>query len=94
MSALSKWNGGVILISHDERFITTVAQEVSFSLLEKRRKRLIGSFFQPIQLWICGDGTVTKFMGDVQAYKVSYLRQRNPIRFFNILLTFFVHCRA
>ncbi|PAV21751.1 P-loop containing nucleoside triphosphate hydrolase [Pyrrhoderma noxium] len=47
MSALSKWNGGVILISHDERFITTVAQE----------------------LWICGDGTVTKFMGDVQAYK-------------------------
>ena len=40
MSALSKWNGGVILISHDERFITTVAQEVSFSLIEKRRKIL------------------------------------------------------
>lgn len=29
MSALSSWNGGVILISHDERFITTVAREVS-----------------------------------------------------------------
>jgi hypothetical protein len=32
MAALSKWNGGVILISHDERFITTVANEVSRSL--------------------------------------------------------------
>lgn len=32
MSALQKWNGGVIIISHDERFITTVAKEVSSSL--------------------------------------------------------------
>lgn len=28
MTALSIWNGGVILISHDEKFITTVAKEV------------------------------------------------------------------
>ena len=28
MLALSSWNGGVIVISHDERFITSVAQEV------------------------------------------------------------------
>ncbi|THH09415.1 hypothetical protein EW145_g2024 [Phellinidium pouzarii] len=48
MNALQKWNGGVILISHDERFITTVATE----------------------LWVCGEGSVSKFMGDVQAYKV------------------------
>ena len=82
MSALSKWNGGVILISHDERFITTVAQEVSFLLIEKRRKRLTESFSQPIQLWICGDGTVTKFMGDVQAYKVSLLRTKESHPFF------------
>ncbi|KAI0762415.1 P-loop containing nucleoside triphosphate hydrolase protein [Fomes fomentarius] len=47
MTALSTWNGGVILISHDERFITSVAKE----------------------LWVCADGTVTKFKGDVQAYK-------------------------
>ncbi|KAF7310427.1 Protein gcn20 [Mycena chlorophos] len=47
MVALQKWNGGVIVISHDERFITTVAQD----------------------LWVCGDGTVAKFRGDVQAYK-------------------------
>ncbi|GJE94176.1 ABC transporter [Phanerochaete sordida] len=47
MTALSSWNGGVIVISHDERFITTVAKE----------------------LWVCADGTVSKFMGDVQAYK-------------------------
>ncbi|KAF8575906.1 P-loop containing nucleoside triphosphate hydrolase protein [Ramaria rubella] len=47
MAALSAWNGGVILISHDERFITTVAKE----------------------LWVCGDGTTTKFKGDVQSYK-------------------------
>jgi ATPase subunit of ABC transporter with duplicated ATPase domains len=28
MNALQLWNGGVILISHDERFITTVSNEV------------------------------------------------------------------
>lgn len=48
MIALKTWNGGVIVISHDERFITTVAE----------------------QLWVCADGTFTKFKGDVQAYKV------------------------
>ncbi|EIN13185.1 hypothetical protein PUNSTDRAFT_48256 [Punctularia strigosozonata HHB-11173 SS5] len=47
MAALNTWNGGVILISHDERFITSVGKE----------------------LWVCGDGAVTKFKGDVQAYK-------------------------
>ncbi|KAK7688153.1 hypothetical protein QCA50_008523 [Cerrena zonata] len=57
MSALSSWNGGVIVISHDERFITTVAKE----------------------LWVCADGTVNKFKGDVQAYKsliVSNIKAR------------------
>ncbi|CAK5264977.1 unnamed protein product [Mycena citricolor] len=47
MSALQVWNGGVIIISHDERFITKVAHE----------------------LWVCGNGTVSKFRGDVQSYK-------------------------
>ncbi|PPQ67392.1 hypothetical protein CVT25_005971 [Psilocybe cyanescens] len=47
MLALQKWNGGVIIISHDEKFITTVAN----------------------QLWVCGDGTVKNFKGDVQSYK-------------------------
>ncbi|EOR04146.1 hypothetical protein J056_002224 [Wallemia ichthyophaga EXF-994] len=47
MDALKVWNGGSIVISHDERFITTVARE----------------------LWVCANGTVTKFKGDVQAYK-------------------------
>ncbi|KAH9921341.1 P-loop containing nucleoside triphosphate hydrolase protein [Fomitopsis serialis] len=57
MQALTAWNGGVILISHDERFITTVAKE----------------------LWVCADATVTKFKGDVQAYKsliVSNIKAR------------------
>jgi len=47
MVALQSWNGGVIVISHDERFITAAAKE----------------------LWVCGDGTVRKFMGDVEGYK-------------------------
>jgi len=47
MHALRTWNGGVIVISHDERFITSVAKE----------------------LWVCGDGTVAMFKGDVEAYK-------------------------
>jgi len=28
MNAITKWDGGVVIISHDERFITTVANEV------------------------------------------------------------------
>lgn len=47
MHALNTWNGGVILISHDERFITKVASE----------------------LWVCADGKVEKYYGDVKAYK-------------------------
>ncbi|KIY63247.1 P-loop containing nucleoside triphosphate hydrolase protein [Cylindrobasidium torrendii FP15055 ss-10] len=47
MSALEQFTGGVIIISHDERFITTVAK----------------------QLWVCADGTVKKFAGDVKSYK-------------------------
>ncbi|KAH8981969.1 P-loop containing nucleoside triphosphate hydrolase protein [Lactarius akahatsu] len=47
----ARGTGGVIIISHDERFITSVAKE----------------------LWVCGDGTVTKFKGDVQAYKARRL---------------------
>jgi ATP-binding cassette subfamily F protein 3 len=67
MLALEKWNGGVIIISHDERFITTVAKEVRSN-----------SFFTPVlltpvKLWVCGDGTVSKFRGDVQSYKVRMI---------------------
>src|SRR5258706_3566490 len=29
MNAIESWNGGVIIISHDERFINTIAKEVS-----------------------------------------------------------------
>lgn len=66
MTALDTWNGGVIVISHDERFITTVAKEVSMvSFVRSPLMHIFG------QLWVCGDATVTKFMGDVQSYKVS-----------------------
>ncbi|KIO23186.1 hypothetical protein M407DRAFT_215302 [Tulasnella calospora MUT 4182] len=57
MHALQVWNGGVILISHDERFITTVSNE----------------------LWICNDGKVQKYYGDVTSYKqliVSNLKSK------------------
>jgi ATPase subunit of ABC transporter with duplicated ATPase domains len=36
MAALQKWNGGVIVISHDERFITKVANEVSSVLVSMK----------------------------------------------------------
>ena len=42
MTALRDWNGGVIVISHDERFITTVAKEVC-----------LGSQFSPSADFIC-----------------------------------------
>ena len=66
MQALTAWNGGVILISHDERFITTVAKEVSVHSCDTGDEDSMDDF----QLWVCADGTVSKFKGDVQAYKV------------------------
>jgi ATPase subunit of ABC transporter with duplicated ATPase domains len=41
MDAVKKWNGGVILISHDERFITTVANEVCTFPVHKVQEDLI-----------------------------------------------------
>lgn len=67
MNALSVWNGGVIIISHDERFITSVAKEVYILIF------LVNLGARPAhlsQLWVCADGTVSKFKGDVQSYKV------------------------
>jgi ATP-binding cassette subfamily F protein 3 len=68
MLALGTWNGGVIVISHDERFITSVAKEV------RGRCCLMchSDALNLIQLWVCGDGTVSKFKGDVEAYKVCW----------------------
>jgi len=48
MDALKVWRGGVVLISHDERFINNVCN----------------------QLWVCADGTLSKWLGDVSSYKV------------------------
>ena len=66
MQALDTWNGGVILISHDERFITKVASEVSTRRGKVHVIRHLSSFRQ---LWVCADGTVKKYYGDVQEYK-------------------------
>ncbi len=43
MHALTIFNGGVILISHDERFITTVAKEVlnNFNTFKEHPDRLL-----------------------------------------------------
>ncbi|WVQ76049.1 hypothetical protein IAR50_005685 [Cryptococcus sp. DSM 104548] len=47
IEAIKSFKGGVISISHDERFITNTSN----------------------QLWVCADGKVTKFLGDVESYK-------------------------
>lgn len=39
MAALHSWNGGVIIISHDERFITNVAKEVNTCFVDGARTR-------------------------------------------------------
>jgi ATP-binding cassette subfamily F protein 3 len=58
MAAIKTWNGGVILISHDTRFITTVAKE----------------------LWVCNEGSVQKFYGDVSAYKRLIVENHSKMR--------------
>jgi ATP-binding cassette subfamily F protein 3 len=58
IEALKTFKGGVISVSHDERFITNTSN----------------------QLWVCAEGKVTKFMGDITEYKdiiVNQLRAKN-----------------
>lgn len=47
MDAINRWNGGVIVVSHDERFINNCLKE----------------------MWVCDNGTVYKFDGNVSEYK-------------------------
>lgn len=41
MAALNSWNGGVVIISHDERFITKVAKEVNSVFVFARMRRYV-----------------------------------------------------
>jgi ATP-binding cassette, subfamily F, member 3 len=68
MAALKNFGGGVIVISHDERFLTTVSQDVSRLCSPYGRLTDYAN-----QLWVCADGSVYKYKGDVQAYKVNLL---------------------
>jgi hypothetical protein len=67
MLALNTWNG-VIIISHNEHFIMSIAREVSccYCLI------FATNMLNTIQLWVCGDGIVLKFKGNVEAYKVCW----------------------
>ncbi|KOS15050.1 positive effector protein gcn20 [Malassezia pachydermatis] len=47
IDAINRWNGGVIVVSHDERFINSCLKE----------------------MWVCDNGTVYKFQGNVSEYK-------------------------
>jgi ATP-binding cassette subfamily F protein 3 len=51
--ALQRFEGGVVMVSHD----VTMLQNVCKSL------------------WVCDKGTVTKFDGDVKAYKKMIMAQ-------------------
>ncbi|SRR5260221_13144546 len=66
MQALETWKGGVILISHDERFITKAASEVSMT---RGKVHVVHDLVSFRQLWVCADSTVKKYYGDVQEYK-------------------------
>ena len=53
--ALQVYKGGVITVSHDERFINSVCNEI----------------------WICDNGVLTKFSGNIKDYKVNYNNNDN-----------------
>jgi len=51
--AISEFEGGMVLVSHDFRLISQVAEEI----------------------WVCENGTVTKWQGGIQGYK-EHLKQK------------------
>ncbi|PNF29137.1 ATP-binding cassette sub-family F member 2 [Cryptotermes secundus] len=51
--AINDFEGGMVLVSHDFRLISQVAEEI----------------------WVCENGTVTKWQGDIQTYK-EHLKEK------------------
>lgn len=64
MAALNTWNGGVIVISHDERFITTVAKEVS-ALSPVTRSAVLKTLFS------CGFVRMEPYQSSMVTFKVT-----------------------
>lgn len=52
MNAIESWNGGVILISHDERFITKVAKEVGIILTMAQENVIEVSKVMGVRRWL------------------------------------------
>jgi ATP-binding cassette subfamily F protein 3 len=66
IDALKSYKGGVISISHDERFITNTSNQVS---------HVLRVWLTP-QLWVCHSGRLDLFKGgDVQSYKKIIVEQ-------------------
>jgi hypothetical protein len=68
--ALNTRNGGVIVISHDERFITSVARGVRYSCCYLIFATLTCSIQTALGVWGWYSGKV--FKGDLEAYKVCW----------------------
>jgi len=51
--AIKEWDGGLVLVSHDFRLISQVANEI----------------------WVCNNGRVTRWNGDIMTYKEGLKRQ-------------------
>lgn len=75
MHALQVWNGGVILISHDERFITKVASEVSPRLVREQKKihPLIQLFVFPAAVGVWG-GYGEEILWGCEGVQAAYRR--------------------
>ena len=75
MNALKLWNGGVIVISHDERFITSVASEVSRSWVIRRR--FLSQL--PLAMGLCGrqSGKVQRRRAGLQGMSLKDLEFSN-----------------
>lgn len=72
IEAIKLYKGGVISISHDERYITNTSDQVICFL-----DFVVGVLLTIGKLWVCAEGKLTKFMGSVGDYKVRSVLSRS-----------------
>ena len=76
VEAVKDFRGGLIVVSHDQHFITNTCGEVRRGVSSLRCYQMaIAQTIIVLQLWVVGGGKVTRFRGDFNEYKKETLER-------------------
>jgi len=80
--ALNEFAGGIVLVSHDERLITSVCNGAPppHSRVPYQAAHMLTSRYLVPELWVVHEGKVQPFEGDFDAYKQTVMSEFRPVR--------------